>query len=273
MLKKALAFILIFTFSVSAQIGGLSATKINAYSATVVPLNKMEFEPSISVNFSKDIVKQNKFNGTLANKEYKMLEVSSSFYFRFTYGLTEKIEVGFSIPSNVEAINFGLKYKLSDGIGKNTSLALLGGLNVPLGNNSYYLTDANFSEKLFNTGIAYGLVISQILTRKSSVDFNFIAQSHVPANSNSKFNKFDFSVNADYGYYLTDNLQAILGVSYFKVTFNNSTLNQTSLICIPGISVEKGKNYSFSLSIPFNVYSHNIKSFIGFGFVLTILLE
>jgi len=265
-------FLLILASHYSAQIGGLSANKINAYSTDVVSINKIEFEPSILINFSRDVIKQNEFKNNHVSDD-EILRVNSNLYFRFTYGVVKNFEIGFSVPENVDFINLGFKYKLPYVFDNIITLGILAGINIPLGNKYYYLTNVNFTEKLFTTGFAFGIAASSYLTKKSSIDFNVIWQSHLPKRSNGDFNKFDYSLNADYGYYIASGLQAILGVSYYKVTFNDVNLNQTSLIFIPGISIEKGKNYGFSLSFSFSAYSKNIRSLFGFNFVLTILIE
>ncbi len=271
MVIRIVLILLVFGINLFAQIGGLSATKILSYSTSIVPLNKMEFEPSIGINFTT--IKKTGVQSAYGESEHKLLEITSDLFFRFTYGFSEYLEAGFSVPADMEVINFGFKYRYPAEILQSTSLAFLMGVNVPLGDRYYYLTDFKVTEKIFSTGLAYGIAITHGFGNRASIDINIIGQSHLPQRSNSDFNKYDYSVSADYGYYFTEGLQAIIGALYYNIGFNDSKSNQASLVLIPGISIERGKTYGFSLSVPFSIYAKNLKKSIGFGFVLTILLE
>ncbi len=77
-------------FSLKAQIGGLSASKLSAYNAGTVEKFKSEIEPNLGIfgtNDSLNIWTISKFTGL-----------------RFTYGAATKLETGFITDCNLDYI-------------------------------------------------------------------------------------------------------------------------------------------------------------------------
>ena len=105
-----------------AQIGGLSASKLAAYSYSCVPKHKIEFEPSFAVSYYNSAWDRD------GNKlYYPSLRYDNSFGFRFTYGLSDKCETGISLPTDVSSISWGIKHLLySD---RFFSLSAISGVN------------------------------------------------------------------------------------------------------------------------------------------------
>ena len=271
MLLKVNLLLLLSTITISAQIAGVSASKLATYCTDVVPENKIEFEPSIFTNFSS----AGWYDGNARTPqlpEYRSLKASAEMYFRFTYGAFKDFEIGFSAPTNVSEVDIGAKYKLPFNFKNKTTFGLLAGLNT-LFNNSNCSCEQDSAGKATNTALGYGLIISHSFSKNFSLDFNAIAMSHFPVESNAGFNKFDYSLNADFGYYFVKGIQACLGFNYFHAGFNNSNLNESSLILNPGFTIEKGEMFIIVLDTPITVFTNNIKKSFGFGFALTTLLK
>jgi hypothetical protein len=267
-----LVIAVIFSSSlVWGQIAGVSASKLATISTDVVPKNVIEFEPSVSAIFSKGY-----WNSVSSFKSFNAagdsLVTASDLYWRFTYGAIENLEIGFSIPSNVAGISVGAKYLLPFSFEKNTTFGIMAGLNAPLGNSGYSL-DLEKNHQEYSLGLAAGGIISHSFTDVISCDFNIQVQKHIPSGSASDYNTSDFSVGTDFGYYFVDAIQAIIGVNYYSSSFNDSNLNQYSLILNPGFTFEKGKDFIIVLNMPMMIKGKNVDDSIGFGFALTTAIH
>lgn len=97
--------IIILDISLSAQIVGISANKLTLLSATILPQGIFEFEPVCSVINSNKV-----FDENWKSLKQDGRNTASSLDFRLTAELTEQLEIGTSISSNTENINFGSKY-------------------------------------------------------------------------------------------------------------------------------------------------------------------
>ena len=97
-----LIILLQFSNISNAQVAGVSAHKLTLVSASILPEGTFEFEPAFSVLNSN-----NYFNENWDIQQQDGRSTASSLDFRMTVGLTEQLEIGTSISSNIEEINFG----------------------------------------------------------------------------------------------------------------------------------------------------------------------
>ncbi len=260
----------LYTF---AQIGGISASKLFTYDVCTVPKDKIEFEPSFSSLFYFHT--ENKggvapARAGVGTDVYKTLNVESAMLFRFTYGVAENFELGMSVPSTVEGINFGAKFRLPYRIRGKTAFGLMAGINLPVGNEVYYLEGSNSNKVYYNVGVALGGIVSHSFTKNFSVDFNYIGQKHFYSGNNKDLNTFDYSLGTDWGYYFANKIQAILGLNYYYI---GEKISKKILALNPGVTIERGKMFILVLSFPFTVYTKNIDRYVGFSFALTTLLR
>jgi len=125
---KIILSVIFLTSSLAlSQVGGISGGKLSIPDAGIIEQGTLEFEPSFSVSHS------NYFFGTNGNSHSLYgQKVNSSFLFRITVGITENLEIGSSIPSTMEQIDFGAKQNVlsTDNLG----LAITGGVSLPAGN-------------------------------------------------------------------------------------------------------------------------------------------
>ncbi len=262
-------FILLFSASLFAQIGGLSASKLAALNTETVPQFTIEFEPSFNFGYAK-----NRWNiyGHVEPmfKKNDSLETHSEMDFRFTYGITSKWEMGFSLPSDASYLSFGSKFRFWEM--KNISLALLNGFNLLLGNHRYCTKYAQNNSTSYAINPLLGLAISYRFSRRFSVDINPVFQSHFDPNAAHFGRHLDSFINADFGYYLWPKFQTILGIYYFTMN-TPSRSHKQKLSLNPGFTLEKAKHFILVLNFPVDIWGINSDRQAGCGFALTIWIN
>lgn len=264
-MKKILSYLLIVLFvtttqTLFSQVIGISASKLGTYCVTPVPVNTIEFEPAFSTAFSKgywdDMGKFNSYNSA-----YDSLSFSNEMAFRFSYGLTKNIEMGMFIPVNGEMLAAGIKYQILEG-----HFALLGGMQIPL--TSYANTSS--ANKDFASA-AGGIVLSFNTNDKSSLDFNLQGQKYLE-NTGDRHSA-DFFVSSDFGYYVVDGIQLVLGLGYTSSIYEQKINNSNLFTINPGITLEKAENFILVLNYPIDIFGKNIEKSNAFGLALTIILD
>ena len=101
---KVIIFILavFICHSLTAQIGGISTTKINTIDVAPIPFQTIEFEPTFGS------CRSSSFWDTQGNRiRVDSTTVSSNLSWRVTYGLSEKTEVGLTTTSNINGLSIG----------------------------------------------------------------------------------------------------------------------------------------------------------------------
>ena len=211
------------TFS-SAQIGGISGSKLLVPDAEPVEKGRFEFEPTVSVfSYSKE------FDPLWNVKPLKGNSESSSLQLRITLGAMECLEVGTSFSTDMKEILLGSKAVLFSG--HKSSMALLGGLSLPAGNKSADDT-LNVSPSVYSFSL--GTTLSNQISDKSSVDAFLSYSSYV---HNPQYNGL-LNFGTSFGFWLLDNLQAIVELDGYS-SFNSS-LYSAKFSFVPGIT------YTFS---------------------------
>jgi hypothetical protein len=97
-----------FSNIVRSQVGGISGSKLAAYCVDVVDHKKLEFEPAFFHARSK---KQWDGQGNL-NDLYETpdsVRYRTGLYFRFTYGLWDKLEIGGQVSIEQAISNWGVR--------------------------------------------------------------------------------------------------------------------------------------------------------------------
>jgi len=244
--------------TLTAQVSGISASKLSAINTETVPFNSFEFEPSFLLGFSSKYW-DNDSHILNSFPTGDSLETISQLNFRFTYGLIDNLEVGFSIPGDASSLSVGTKFKIFQ---KNkNSVALITGINTPLGNKIYRISNKVNSINEFNNSMAMGIVYSTEFTENLSLDLNLEYQTHL----NSSNNYPDFFINTDLGYYI-NKIQIILGLYYES---NSNVQNSNKFTFNIGTTIERNEDFILVLNFPIDVYGKNTKRFYGFGFAFT----
>lgn len=270
MKKIALLIMMLGCPALFAQVGGVSASKLATINTETVPLNTIEFEPSFGVSFYNKIWNA---SGHLepAFDANDSLRVLSQFAYRFTYGAAKNLEIGLIIPGDVEAISVGGKYRLPQQ--KKYSLALLAGLNAPLGNRSYRIFNKKHNMAEYDLALAAGLAATYQWTDRFSIDADAQYQRHLGRQSETTFNSHDFFIDTDFGVYVLNGLQLIVGWNYYRSYYENSRDDSYKLTLNTGVTIERAKHFIIVANIPFDILGKNTEKATGFGFALTISLD
>jgi len=250
--NKIIQLILIILLQVStisiAQVAGVSAHKLTLVSASILPEGTFEFEPAFSVLNSN-----NYFNENWETQQQDGRLTASSLYFRMTVGLTEQFEIGASISSNIEDINFGAKYLLSSN--EDFGIAIIGGTLLPAGNK--FVEDSSLANEYVYTA-SIGPVFSYNISENNSID---LALTYTTSLGQSSFVDQVYA-GLGWGYNVSDNLQLVLEVAGFACIDNELCSGKLSLF--PGITYGIAENFSFAFGFQHDLIGKNEDK--GFGY-------
>ncbi len=247
-----------------SQIGGLSGSKLISYTVDVVDDKKMEFEPAFyhfasSRYWDADGNLQNIY--TIPDSVRHITGMG----FRFTYGMADKFEAGFSFATDLKMGFFGAKYIVFQ---KNKiGAALITGINVPLGNQTY---DKRIRLAESSTLIGVGGITTVEFNDNFSLDVNAQYMFYLTETVDNDRGKI--FVSADAGYYVFNHTLQLIGSTAFSCIKNNEGSHQVFTINT-GATVETGKNFIIVIGVPFDVYGKNEAKNIGFTFALTLTFD
>ncbi len=242
-MKKAFILVitlLIFVF-VRAQIGGLSASKLNTLSATVVDTCKLEFEPSLSIEQDIHVVHTNVFTHDTT--------IGRTFNFRFTYGAARNLEIGFSTPVDLGDVSLGMKYNFLSG--KKVLMSLIAGVNLAI------------DKQLAVNDFGAGLVTTLQYTQSASSDFELVYMHNQmePAMSGVFF-------NMDHGLYI-GKFQYIIGLNSMIIP---SHMEASQVWLTPGVTIEPARQFLMVITYNYSFLETDFRS-QGISFALTITLD
>lgn len=265
-MKFILILLAFFSISieVSAQIGGISASKLNSVCVDVVKYHVIEFEPSFYYSNSRKYWNNDNrlYNFFSTNDS---ISNSAGMQFRFTYGLLNKLEVGVTVPDDLSMSSWGLRYIVSQN--NKLGFALMSGVNIPLGNN---IQDISIRTKENTSQLGLGAVLSYQQNPNFSIDLNAQFDSYLKKLKSTENNSFYLSADAGY-FFFSHSFQIIGGVGYQRHYYN--TDNQFLVTLYPGMSIETGKDFIIVLQAPFDIYGKNIEKTVGFSFALTLTIR
>jgi hypothetical protein len=254
----------IISIIANAQIGGLSASKISSFSVGTVPSHKIEFEPSFTHLKSKYYWDNDNNKQSIFSTSDSVRNISA-MSFRFSYGITNKLEFGVSVSPDVSISNWGLRYVILNN--NKLGIAAITGMNIPLGNQTID-KKVRLAENLLSIG--FGGVMSYNFSDNFSTDLT--AQYRFRLEESTQHDKNAAFLNLDFGYYiLKHKLQLASGFSYRMVQDDNGNHNVFSIL--PGVTIETGETFIIVLYAPFDVIGKNEVVNHGFGFALTVLLN
>lgn len=245
---------------VHGQISGLSGSKLSAVSADVIPSKTIEFEPGFSISkHSRYWDHQSVLCDVFSNSD--SVHVHGEFHLRTTYGVTDGLEVGVSVPVNMKAVHLGMKYQMSrtDRLG----IAFLGGLNTSF-------AGAPMKSDEVYTMVGLGSVVSLFLSDDFSMDadLQFLsAINKLPG----QYRQSTF-VNVEAGqYFFEQQLLAVFGLGYHYHAASSHYAHLFTLM--PGFSVETGRNFAITISSPVAVWGKNHEQSFGVNFALTFVMN
>lgn len=238
----------LIVLNVNGQIGGLSGSKLNSLCVDPVDKNQLEFEPGFyhltSRKYWNDEGRiRNSF--TTADSIY----AESALRFRFTYGVTGKMEIGVNIPGDMSVGNWGFKYELYND--QTSAFALMGGLNTPFGNGT---RNRKSDDNSIQAGL--GAIYSWSPTEDFSTDFSIQGMQSFPK-PEQEAAKY-ISVSADAGYYLFNGkLQPAIGLGFQRFFCDNT--RQYLLTLYPGLTIETGKDFVITIIHSIDLAGRNIE--------------
>ena len=256
--------IIIISTSVNAQTGGISASKLATINALPVPERKIEFEPSLSTSYCTGYFNE---TGKIMNyyNEDDSINIESEISIRITYGLTESMEVGLSVPIGADYISAGVKYKFFEA--KRLAIAALAGINSSF-HSKLPKSNIKYEE---STLIATGFAITWLLNNKFSVDMD--SQCQFTLKKTSDQHRYDGFLDIDAGYYVFPWLQPVLGVNYGRSEFSLCNSDITMIVLNTGFTFEPAEQFLMVINSPLILGGKNTDRNFGFGFALTITLE
>jgi hypothetical protein len=257
-----LAFLIWTGTEVSAQIGGISGSKLRSYCVDVVDHHKIEFEPAFYYgqsrrNWNDDSKLEDTFLTSDSINHY------SGVAMRFTYGLFDRLEIGISVPMDMKTTYFGAKVVLFQE--QKIGFGLIGGLNVPM------------SEGLYNRGVrtedntvqaGFGGVFSYQTSDNFSIDVNLEYDHFLKKPTSTKTGTIYSSLDA--GYYVFHHQLQLIGTVSYEYSHVENGFTQERLTTYAGITVETGKSYIIVLSVPFDLYGRNVNKSVGLYMALTL---
>lgn len=255
-----LVFFIFITHFLTAQIGGISASKISAFNYIPVPFKTVEFEPTTNLFRSNSI-----FDNDGNTISLDTTSVSSSLNWRITYGLTENVEVGLTFPSNMQGGNASIKgYLWGKGI---FHLGAMAGIYFPWGNRSFDQNNPT-SNDIGNYGL--GLITSLEWNDRNSTDINIQFQNNFKDHDQLPTNSY--FINVDHGWYSKDGkVLWILGSGYQYGEVNEQV--QSKFTLYPGFAWEYPETFLIVIATSFDLFGKNTNKNIGFGMSLTTSLK
>jgi len=269
MTKKAFflsaILILLGIIELKAQVGGVSNSKLVVLNTATVDKHVFEFEPAFGIGLSsKTWDDKGKLRSSFLNND--SVTLGSDFGFRFTYGIVENLEIGVSLPVNMENSSWGIKYQIPTN--GHFAFAGVAGVNFPMGSVTY---NKKHKEADRIASLAGGLVLRYNFTDALSFDIDaqyqkYIAQvDHLP--------KSDIFINTEAGLYIKEIVQPCIGFSYLNSNYSNDLSNVQLLSLNLGATIETAENFVLILNAPIDLIGRNINKTVSFNFSLTISIH
>jgi len=229
----------LWTSLATAQIGGIAGTKLAAFMAEPLPIANAEFEPTFN------------YGRSLAGVDSDSIVLSSNMSWRFSYGLTKDVELGFNSMGDFSSVCLSSKVKLysEDQFG----LSAMTGIGLNLGN----LTVAEDYQKVYGYGA--GLISTYDFNKSHSLDFNLQYYRNVGS--------FDSMIaTLEYGTY------SIIDRWLFVIGLNLQTTGLDPILTLnTGVSIETAESYAVVLNPFFTLYGADINTNPqSYGFALSI---
>ena len=248
-----------------AQVAGVSASKLTAIDATLVAPKTLEAEPSYTYLFSRKSF-DGRGNLYAVSSDADSAVILKDMFFRFTYGVNSRLEIGTFITSNLSSFSFGAKYRFVKHE-KFMAVALLG-LNFSNESNFGIRKTGFFGKYL---GISTGLAFTGNFTDRLSLDVSAQYQytfCYEGALSNNYF------IDSDIGYYIFNHTLQLAGG--FSFQYNRAVTDAPdsySLSFHPGVTIEPGRSFLIVFYTPFDLIGKNLGRFSGFSFAFTFTIQ
>ena len=268
--RRSFIAILILVFSLmsnnlSAQVAGVSASKLTAIDATLVHTKTLEAEPSFIYLYGKKAYDN---NGNLypVFQDNDTAAILKDLFFRFTYGVGQNLEIGTFVTANLSSISFGAKYRFVQHR-KFLGVALLG-INFSNQSNFGIRKTGFFGKSL---GIATGVALTNNFTSRLSLDVSAQYQNSFCYEGSLSD---DYFLDSDLGYYVFhQTLQLAGGFSFQYNHYKTGNPDAYRLSFHPGVTIETGKSFIIVFYTPIDLVGKNMGRFTGFSLAFTLSID
>ncbi len=260
-----LFFLVFMAGALSAQVAGVSASKLTAIDATLVPRHTLEAEPSYVYLFSRRFFNdKGSLQPYFSNPDTGI--ILKDMFFRFTYGAGQRLEIGTSMTASLKAFSFGAKYRFFQHK-KFLAVALLG-FNFSNASDFGVRKTGFFGKYL---GLASGLAVTEMFSPRFSLDvavqyqYTFCYEGPLANN---------FFMDVDAGYYVYNHmLQLAGGFSYWYHQSKTGESDAYEWSFHPGVTIETGKSFIIVFYTPIDLMGKNVGRFRGFSFAFTFSID
>ncbi len=257
--------LLLLSGSLTAQVAGVSASKLTAIDATLVSAKTLEAEPSFAYLYSKKAFDN---NGHLypVSLDSDSAIILKDLFFRFTYGVNKRLEIGTFITSNLSSVSFGAKYRFLQH--KKFLAAALLGVNFSNVSN-FGLRKTGFFGKYM--GVTTGVALTSCFSPRFSLD---ITGQYQKTFCYDGFISDNYFLDSELGYYVFNGtLQLIGGFSFQYNRFKNGDPDTYRLTLHPGVTIETGKSFIIVFYTPIDIVGRDMGRFTGFSFAFTFAIN
>ncbi len=247
--------------TVSAQVSGVSASKLTAVDATLISVKTLETEPSFTYLYGKNAF-DNDGKTHPVSLDTDSAVILKYMFFRFTYGVGRNLEIGTFVTTNLSSISFGAKYRLVQHR-KFLGVVLLG---INFSNESNYsIRKTGFFGK--SIGITTGIALTNNFSSRLSLDVSAQYQNSF-CYEGSLSN--DYFLDCDLGYFVShQSLQLVGGFSFQYNHVKRGNRDAYLLSFHPGVTIETGKSFIIVFYTPIDLMGKNAGCFTGFSFAFT----
>ncbi len=251
--------------TVSAQVSGVSASKLTALDATLISVKTLEVEPSFTYLYGRTAFDNNGKTYPVSSDPDSAV-ILKYMFFRFTYGVSKNLEIGTFVTANLSSISFGAKYRFVQHR-KFSGVALLG---INFSNESNFsIRKTGFFGK--SIGIATGVALTNNFTSRLSLDVSVQYQNSFCYEGSLSD---DYFFDSDCGYYVFhQTLQLVGGFSFQYNHFKTGNPNAYLLSFHPGVTIETGKSFIIVFYTPIDLMGKNVGNFTGFSFAFTMTVH
>lgn len=252
--RKVLMIIVLvgaYANTVFTQIGTASSNLLASFNAYTLPENLLEFEPTYTYSRSLGY-----FNPTGEYVDRAGVDIGSSLYFRATYGVSDIVELGAGLTTELDILNLSAKVYLigNDHLG----FALMGGINSDITSGSRALSSL---QRQYILGIASHYIFSDALSVNASLQYQDL----------NSYQGSDIFFNSEVGYYVNESLLTIAGFGWSR--YSNSELPESVLFSLfPGFAIER-PSFAITFQGQFDITGINIPSTTSLGVSFTLILE
>lgn len=262
MLKRlfyyAVALLTFNTGIASAQISGISNSKVVVPGTETVGVRDFEFEPAFET-FSSNSA----WDGDGNLSKFDNTSTESGHGFRFTTGLKKDLEVGIILPSDVSSLNFGLKWlfwRRSE-----LSAALQTGLNFDAANGKF--PNEERGGKVLGGGLVFTYEPDGNYSVDSDISFSFYSKE---IDGQSVGHSGTFNIGVSYAF--TKIFHSVVEYNFNWITFENKNFDSRKGSGLAGFTFNASQLTKVIMGLKYDIHGTNNPKGVTFIAAFTFLI-